>query len=147
MLGNLEQFGPLPEAEVAIVQGRRYPAITVFRPLAQGITIPTGGGKTTVVEFQMPDGHQGFLTALGHEASNVGWTNITWAIEVDHSTVPGFGAQVGIQWGRLNAPGEVYAYVNISKAVRLTARNAAAADELVDAVLVGYHWPEDEPVR
>lgn len=147
MLGTLGQLGVLPEAEVAIAQGRRYPAITVFRPLAQGVTIPTGGAKTTVVEFTMPEGHQGFLTALGHEASNVGWSNITWAIEVDHSTVPGFGAQLGIRWGRISAPGEVYAYVNNSKAVRLTAKNAAGADELVDAVLVGYHWPEDEPVR
>jgi predicted phosphoribosyltransferase len=141
-VGNGNNF--LPGVELAFRQGKRYPVVDVFRPIVQNLNITAGAQKVTVVEQKFPVGSHGFLTAIGHETTNVGWTDLTWRIVVDTGAVRGYGDQVGVQWGRLNNPGEVYAWVPITSTVRLVVDSAAATDEPVSATLVGYWWPEPE---
>ena len=133
-------------AEATLRQGRRYPVVNVFRQTTS-VTVTAGANGITVVEEKVPKGHHGFLTAVGQRATNVAWNDFTWRIVVDNSAVPGFGNQVGIQWGFINNPGEVYAWIPISSVVRLVVDSAAATNELVTGTLVGYFWPQSEPSR
>ena len=134
-------------AEAAIRQGRRYPVVRVFRREIIDLTVTAGDNGVTVVEQKMPRGHHGFLTAVGQEATNVAWAQFSWRIVVDNAAVPGFGNQIGTRWGFLSNPGEVYAWVPLSSVVRLVVDSAAATDEVISGVLVGYWWPQAEPSR
>lgn len=133
-------------AEVAIRQGRRYPVMRVFRKTTE-VTVDAGLTlKKTIVEQRMPRGHHGFLTAVGQETTGAGWANLLWRIVVDNAPVPGFGRQTGIQWGFIDKPGEVFAWIPNGSIVKLVVDNPAGAPAaLTRGALVGYWWPEDEP--
>lgn len=133
-----------PVAEVVLDQLGRAPVIRPFQAYADSTSI--GATSTApVVSFRMPDGMIGYLTALGHETTHLGWDNLAWAIRVGAGSVPGFGEQTGQQWGRISNPGEVFAHISGSSVVSLVAKNPSAAAILASGYLRGYFWPRVEP--
>lgn len=140
-------MGEVAEAQSRIALGAfdRSEVTVAYRVKAESVVIPSSTEFTTIVLKEIPKGFKGFLLELGHDADAAAFAVIRWRITVDGIPVPGFGGQIGEQWGTISSPGTVFARIGNGKIVALQGQQASGVSRAASAILVGYHWPINNP--
>lgn len=157
---RLAMRGPGPTTSAGLIEGQYwlppyiYPPAE-FEPIETGsvyIPIPAIGDVATIIQIQIPEGHNGIITHMANNYVGAGFTEgsgqIVWQIARDGAAVDGYDYASVL--GSLGSPANPTRHpsgfrVFESQKITLSVKNVSivVAGQLTGGRLMGWYYPKE----
>jgi hypothetical protein len=122
-----------------------------FEPIETGsvyVNLPAIGSTATIINIQIPTGHNGIIRGIGNNFVGGGWTEgtgqITWQIARDGAPVDGYDTILGSLGNPSNPtihPSGFRVFENQVVILSVTNVSVALAGQLSGGRLLGWYYP------